>query len=30
MPADDMPGIGRLAYLVDPDGNIFGVLQPAM
>ena len=30
MPADDMPGIGRLAYLVDPDGNTFGVLQPAM
>jgi len=30
MPADDMPGIGRLAYLTDPDGNIFGVLQPAM
>lgn len=23
-----MPGIGLLAYLHDPDGNIFGVLQP--
>lgn len=30
MPADDMPGIGRLAYLLDPDGNVFGVIQPAM
>jgi predicted enzyme related to lactoylglutathione lyase len=30
MPADDMPGVGRLAYLIDPDGNLFGVLQPAM
>jgi uncharacterized protein len=23
-----VPGIGWLAYLKDPDGNIFGVLQP--
>ena len=30
MPPDDMPEIGRLAYLMDPDGNLFGVLQPAM
>lgn len=29
MPPDDMPPVGRLAYLKDPDGTIFGVLQPA-
>lgn len=23
-----MPGVGTLAYLVDPDGNLFGILQP--
>jgi len=28
LPADDMPGIGRLAYVKDPDGNLFGMLQP--
>lgn len=22
----DMPGVGRLAYLYDPDGNIFGLI----
>jgi uncharacterized protein len=27
LPADDMPGIGRLAYVKDPDGNLFGMLQ---
>jgi predicted enzyme related to lactoylglutathione lyase len=25
----DVPGVGILAYRKDPDGNIFGVLQPA-
>jgi len=25
----DVPGVGVLAYRKDPDGNIFGVLQPA-
>lgn len=25
---DDMPGVGRLAYLVDPDGNVFGLVSP--
>jgi len=30
LPARDQPGIGRLAYLSDPDGNLFGVLQPVM
>ncbi len=24
----DVPGVGLLAYMKDPDGNIFGVLQP--
>ncbi|MGV9713659.1 VOC family protein [Gordonia sp. NPDC003424] len=27
---DDMPGVGRLAYLVDPDGNVFGFLSPIL
>ena len=26
---DDVPGVGRLAYLKDTEGNVFGVLQPA-
>jgi predicted enzyme related to lactoylglutathione lyase len=25
----DVPGVGTLAYRKDPEGNIFGVLQPA-
>ena len=25
--AQDMPGVGRLAYIKDPDGNILGLLQ---
>ncbi|WP_347754942.1 VOC family protein [Agrococcus sp. ProA11] len=24
----DMPGVGRLAYLLDPDGNVFGMVSP--
>jgi predicted enzyme related to lactoylglutathione lyase len=28
MPATDWPGIGRGGYLLDPDGNIFGLLSP--
>jgi predicted enzyme related to lactoylglutathione lyase len=27
LPASDMPGVGRLAYIKDPDGNILGMLQ---
>lgn len=27
---DDMPGVGRLAYLVDPDGNVFGFISPVL
>ena len=30
LPPDDMPGVGRLAYLVDPDGNIFGFISPVL
>ncbi|WP_353808904.1 VOC family protein [Agromyces sp. SYSU T00194] len=25
--AEDMPGLGRLGYLLDPDGNVFGMLS---
>ena len=24
----DVPGVGKLAYFKDPDGNLFGMLQP--
>lgn len=30
MAPDDMPGVGRLAYLIDPDGNIFGMISPIL
>ena len=26
----DMPGVGRLAYLTDPDGNVFGFISPVL
>ncbi|NUO36411.1 MAG: VOC family protein [Dermatophilaceae bacterium] len=26
----DMQGVGRLAYLHDPDGNVFGLISPVM
>ena len=29
VPAVDMPGVGRLAYVKDPDGNLLGLLQAA-
>jgi uncharacterized protein len=29
LPPMDVPGVGRLAYARDTEGNIFGVLQPA-
>lgn len=28
--AMDVPGVGRLAYCKDPEGNIFGMLKPDM
>ena len=30
MPAEDMEGIGRGGYLLDPDGNLFGMLSPVL
>ena len=30
LPPDDMAGVGRLAYLIDPDGNIFGFISPVL
>ena len=27
--ANEVPGVGRLAYFQDTEGNIFGALQPA-
>ena len=28
--AADMPGVGRVGYLLDPDNNIFGLISPVM
>ena len=30
LPATDWPGIGRGGYLLDPDGNIFGLISPIL
>ena len=30
LPATDWPGIGRDGYLLDPDGNVFGLISPVM
>ena len=30
LPPDDMPSIGRIAYLRDPEGNIFGLISPIL
>ncbi|WP_300683085.1 VOC family protein [Nocardioides sp.] len=27
---DDMPGVGRLAYVLDPDHNVIGMIAPPM
>jgi predicted enzyme related to lactoylglutathione lyase len=27
---NDMPGVGRLAYLHDPDGNVFGIISSVL
>lgn len=27
LPLDDMPSVGRLGYLLDPDGNVFGLIS---
>jgi predicted enzyme related to lactoylglutathione lyase len=28
--AADMPGVGRVGYLLDPDNNVFGLISPVM
>lgn len=30
LPLSDMAGIGRLGYLSDPDGNVFGLISPTL
>ena len=30
LPLEDMPGVGRVGYLLDPDGNVFGVISPVL
>jgi predicted enzyme related to lactoylglutathione lyase len=30
LPAEDIPGVGRLAYVKDPDGNILGLIKDEM
>jgi hypothetical protein len=30
LPLHDVPGVGTMAYLKDPDGNVFGLLEPRM
>ena len=30
LPLADMPGIGRVGYLLDPDGNVFGMISPVL
>ncbi len=27
---NDLPGVGRLAYLLDPDNNVFGFISPVL
>ncbi|HEY3436817.1 MAG TPA: VOC family protein [Actinotalea sp.] len=30
LPPEDMQGVGRVGYLLDPDGNVFGIISPVM
>ena len=30
IPATDMPGVGRIGYLLDPDNNVFGLISAVM
>lgn len=30
LPLEDMPGVGRAGYLLDPDGNVFGLISPVL
>ncbi len=30
LPLDDMQGVGRVGYLLDPDGNVFGLISSVL
>lgn len=30
LPLADMQGVGRIGYLLDPDGNVFGLISPVL
>jgi uncharacterized protein len=30
LPLGDMEGVGRVGYLLDPDGNVFGLISPVL
>jgi predicted enzyme related to lactoylglutathione lyase len=30
LPLGDMEGVGRIGYLLDPDGNVFGLISPVL
>ena len=30
LPLADMAGIGRIGYLLEPDGNVFGLISPVL
>lgn len=30
LPLSDMEGVGRIGYLLDPDGNVFGLISPVL
>ena len=30
LPLSDMEGVGRVGYLLDPDGNVFGLISPVL
>jgi uncharacterized protein len=30
LPAEDAEGVGRVGSLLDPDGNVFGIISPVM
>ncbi|AWB94742.1 glyoxalase [Agromyces badenianii] len=30
LPLEDMQGVGRVGYLLDPDGNVFGLISPML
>lgn len=30
MPLEDMEGVGRVGYVIDPDGNVIGMIAPLM